>query len=101
MKDKIKEILSFAGIIFYSVIIFLWSEGNFENTFIGDILNFTGGIFGIFLFSLLAFVFIYIIYFCIKSFLKRKVQEEVRKTLVKEKYEQYLREKQKGIDKNE
>lgn len=96
MKYKIKEIASVLGIILLYVIIFLWDSKKLEDTFIGNILNFTGGTLGILIFGGFALVFIYIIYFCIKSFFKRKVQEEVRKTLVKEKYEQYLREKERN-----
>lgn len=99
MKYKIKEIASVLGIILLYVVIFLWDSGKFEDTFLGNILISIGGTLGILIFSLWVFVFIYIIYFCIKSFFKRKVKEEVRRALVKEKYEQYLKEKERNSKK--
>ena len=96
MKELLKRILPIVGIVGYSAIILIWGNGGFNRTFFGDILNFVGEFFGIFLFGLLAFVFVYLIYFGIKSFFKRKIQEEIHRALAKEKYQQYLREKERS-----
>jgi cytochrome b subunit of formate dehydrogenase len=106
MKEKIKDTFL---VVLYLIVAFivtsLWlslTEGDLSNTTIGEITQTIGAIGGLCIFGLFAFVFIYIIYFGIKSYFKRKVQEEIQKTLAKEKYEQYLSEqKKKGIDKNE
>ena len=98
MKDSLKKVLPIIGIVGYSAVVLIWDNGGFDGTFFGDILNFIGTICGIFIFGFLAFCFIYTIYFGIKTFFKRKVQEEINKALAKEKYQQYLRQKE-GSDK--
>lgn len=106
MKEKIKDTLL---VVIYLVVAFivtgLWlslTEGDLSNTTIGKITQTLGGLAGLCIFGLFAFVFIYLIYFGIKSYFKRKVQEEINKALAKEKYEQYLLEqKKKGTDKYE
>ena len=62
-----------------------------------ELIDFILGLIGGGIIGLWIIVFILIAINCIKNFFKRKIQEEVNRTLAKKKYEEYLAKKESEI----